>query len=238
MSRVMLITGSSRGIGASIARKAHTEGYEVILHGSKESQHLIDLSNELCARYITFDLSSESDIRASIQKLSRIDVLINSAGINISKPFPQLSMNDWQRIYDVNVLGLASVVRNSIEIMQNNQGLSRIVNIASVKGTYSAVGRIAYASSKSAVINMTTGLAKELAPNILVNCISPGFIKTDMTSSTWSERIKKQVDSILLGRMANPEEVADLVLFLSSEKNTYITGQNIKIDGGFGIKNE
>ena len=87
------------------------------------------------------------------------------------------------------------------------------------------------------MINITCGLAKELAPNILVNSVSPGFINTEMTASSWSERIEKQVNSILLQRMANPIEVAQVVLFLCSDRCTYITGQNINVDGGFSIKN-
>ena len=122
--------------------------------------------------------------------------------------------------------------------MKKSNLLSKIINIASVKGTYSAVGHLAYASSRAAVINLTTGLAKELAPNVLVNSVSPGFTSTDMTKNTWSKRIKKQVDSILLKRMATPDEIANVVLFLCSDKCSYITGQNISVDGGFGIKNE
>ena len=101
-----------------------------------------------------------------------------------------------------------------------------------------AVGHVAYASSKAALINLTAGLAKELAPNILVNSISPGFVNTDMTTKTWTKRIKKQVDSILLKRVAKPDEIANVILFLCGEKSSYITGQNIVVDGGFGIKNE
>ena len=94
------------------------------------------------------------------------------------------------------------------------------------------------ASSKAAVINLTTGLAKELAPRILVNAVAPGFTNTEMTKNTWSDRIKKQVNNILLKRMADPKEIAEVVLFLSSDMNQYITGQTINVDGGFSIKND
>ena len=107
-----------------------------------------------------------------------------------------------------------------------------------MKGTYSAVGHVAYASSKAALINLTTGLAKELSPNIIVNSVSPGFVNTDMTKKTYSNRIQKQIKSILLRRIAKSDEIANVVLFLCSDKCTYITGQNIIVDGGFGIKNE
>ena len=123
-------------------------------------------------------------------------------------------------------------------IIKKSQGFKKIINIASVKGTYSAVGYVAYASSKAAIINLTTGLAKEFAPDIMVNSVSPGFVDTEMTNRTWSKRIQKQVKSILLKRIATPDEIANVILFLCSDECTYINGQNIIVDGGFGIKNE
>jgi len=122
--------------------------------------------------------------------------------------------------------------------MKRSRHTCKITNISSIKGFYSSVGRVAYSSSKAAVINLTTGLAKELAPEILVNAVAPGFTSTEMTEDTWSERIKKQVDNILLKRMASPMEIAEVVLFLSGDKNKYITGQTINVDGGFSIKND
>ena len=123
-------------------------------------------------------------------------------------------------------------------IMKRSKYVGKVKNIASIKGLYSSVGRVAYASSKAAVINLTTGLAKELAPKILVNAVAPGFTSTEMTENTWSDRIKEQVGNILLQRMADPSEIAEVVLFLSSEASEYITGQTINVDGGFSIKND
>jgi 3-oxoacyl-[acyl-carrier protein] reductase len=145
---------------------------------------------------------------------------------------------DWKDIYDVNLFGLVNVTKNVLPLMDNFESIGKIVNISSIKGLYSSVGRVAYASSKAAVINLTTGLAKELAPKILVNAVAPGFVKTQMTSDTMSERIKKQLENILLKRTADPSEIADVVLFLISDKNRYITGQTINVDGGFSIKND
>ncbi|MBL7047427.1 MAG: SDR family oxidoreductase [Candidatus Marinimicrobia bacterium] len=238
LSKTILITGSSRGIGAAIARLAKNDGYEVILHGHNMSANLKLISQELDATHVVFDVNNEDEIQHALKKIRKIDVLVNSAGLNISKPFAGLTNSDWNSIYDTNVFGVVKVIRRVLPIMKKTTSLGRIINIASVKGTYSAVGRVAYASSKAAVINLTTGLAKELAPEVLVNCISPGFTDTEMTHGTWSDRIKQQVNSILLGRMATAEEIANVVLFLSSDRCTYITGQNINIDGGFGIKHD
>ncbi len=238
MSKKILITGSSRGIGAAIARLAKEKGYEVLLHGKTASSSLIGLAKELNSKYIIFDVTKEEDISEAISEIENIDVLINSAGVNISKPFENLTKKDWKVIYDINVFGLADVTRHVVPKMQSSRYLGKIINIASIKGLYSSVGRVAYASSKAAVINLTTGLAKELAPNILVNAVAPGFTITDMTENTWSDRVAKQVDSILLKRMASPREIAEVVMFLSSEESKYITGQTINVDGGFSIKDD
>lgn len=236
--KCILITGSSRGIGASIARLAKADGYEVILHGRTESTVLVDLAKEIHSKYVIFDVCKESEVEEVISKIDVIDVLVNSAGLNISKSFDNLTDDDWRSIFDINVFGLVNVTRHVVPIMRDSASLSRIINIASIKGLYSSVGRVAYASSKAAVINLTSGLAKELAPKILVNAVAPGFTNTEMTENTWSDRIKKQVSSILLERMADPVEIAKLVLFLSSDANSYITGQTINIDGGFSIKHD
>jgi len=238
MPKKILITGSSRGIGAAIARLAKEKGYDVLLHGKSPSPSLSSLARELDSSYITFDVSKEKDVRQALSEIECIDVLINSAGINISKSFKNLTNSDWKTIYDINVFGLANVTRHVVPIMKRSKYVGKVINIASIKGLYSSVGRVAYASSKAAVINLTTGLAKELAPKILVNAVAPGFTSTEMTESTWSDRIKEQVGNILLQRMADPSEIAEVVLFLSSEASEYITGQTINVDGGFSIKND
>ena len=238
MKNKILITGSSRGVGAAIARLAKEKGYEVLLHGRTHSSYLIELAKELDSKYLIFDISKEDEVRRALSKITQINVLVNSAGVNISKTFDDLSDTDWRTVYDVNLFGLVNVTRYVVPIMKRSKTTGKIINIASIKGLYASVGRVAYASSKAAVINLTTGLAKELAPGILVNAVAPGFTNTEMTNNTWSDRIKKQVSNILLKRMADPKEIAEVVLFLSSSANGYITGQTINVDGGFSIKND
>ena len=238
MKNKILITGSSRGVGAAIARLAKEKGYEVLLHGRTHSSYLIELAKELDSKYLIFDISKEDEVRRALSKITQINVLVNSAGVNISKTFDDLSDTDWRTVYDVNLFGLVNVTRYVVPIMKRSKTTGKIINIASIKGLYASVGRVAYASSKAAVINLTTGLAKELAPGILVNAVAPGFTNTEMTNNTWSDRIKKQVGNILLKRMADPKEIAEVVLFLSSGANEYITGQTINIDEGFSIKND
>jgi len=237
MNKRMLITGSSRGIGAAIARLAIENGYEVLLHGKSRSAQLLKLSKELKSKHVVFDVSNDKDVKRALSDIDCIDILVNSAGVNISKSFDSLTDKDWRGIYDINLFGLVNVTRHVLPIMKQSKHVGRIINIASIKGLYASVGRVAYASSKAAVINLTTGLAKELAPKILVNAVAPGFTNTEMTAGTWSDRIKKQVDNILLKRMADPIEIAEVVLFLSGSASDYITGQTINVDGGFSIKN-
>lgn len=232
----IFITGSSRGIGAAIAKLCAESGYDLILHGRSKTTELLSLANSLNADFVYFDITNEQEIKKEINKIQKINILINSAGINISKPFIDLNLKDWQSIYDVNVFGLISLIKYAHPILSKNK-LSKIINIGSIKGLHSSVGRAAYASSKAAVINLTSSLAKEFAPEIIVNSVSPGFTETSMTKNTWSKRIEDQVNSILLGRMADPKEIAEVVLFLCSDKCKYITGQNIIVDGGFSIKN-
>lgn len=238
MKRKILVTGSSRGIGLAIAKLAIRDGFDVILHGKSESKELIENSATLSSKYIVFDVSVENQVKSAVSEVSDLYALVNSAGVNISKSFLNLTDSDWKKIYDVNVFGLVNVVRHFSPIILSTSGIGKIINIASVKGYSSTVGRLGYASSKAAVMNITAGLAKELAPDILVNAVAPGFTMTGMTESTWGDRIKKQVDSILLRRMAYPEEIAETVLFLLSSKCSYTTGQTLFVDGGFSIKND
>lgn len=238
MKKKILVTGSSRGIGAAIAKLASRDGFEVILHGRCKSRELLELSSSLSCKYTIFDVSVEDQVKRAVSEVSDLYALVNSAGVNISKSFVDLTDIDWKKIYDVNVFGLVNVVRHFSPVILSTSGVGKIINIASVKGCNSSVGRLGYASSKAAVINITAGLAKELAPNILVNAVAPGFTFTEMTESTWGERIQKQVESILLGRMAYPEEIAETALFLLSSKCSYTTGQTLIVDGGFSIKND
>ena len=227
----ILITGSSRGIGAALARVCKQEGFEVILHGRSKSKDLLNLAKELNSQIIYFDVTNEIEMKNSLKQLKKLNILINCAGINISKPFNDLSKADWQSVYDVNVFGLVNVIKYTYPILKKNK-LSKIINISSIKGIHSSVGRAAYASSKASVINITSSLAKEFAPKIIVNCVSPGFIVSDMTSKL-PEKVKEQLTSrIPMARLGNGDDVSNCVAFLSSEASSYITGETIHVNGG------
>ncbi|MDP3986955.1 MAG: glucose 1-dehydrogenase [Nanoarchaeota archaeon] len=235
-NRTVLITGSSRGIGAATARLAKEHGADVILHGKTDSESLQNLSRELDSRYIFCDVSNELRVQEEVRKIGSIDVLVNNAGINPSKTFMELTSQDWRDILEVNVLGTVNFSKTVIPRMLEKQ-YGKIINVASVKGYSHVSGKPAYASSKAAVIRMTSSMAEEFAPYILVNAVAPGFTETEMTERTISPKIQNQINRIPLKRMAEPREIAEAILFLASDKANYITGQTICVDGGFSISN-
>lgn len=233
--KTILITGSSRGIGAATARLAKNYGADVILHGRTESEELKNLAKELNARYIFCDVKDEEAVKREVERIGPLEILVNNAGINPSKTFMQLTAEDWREILDVNVMGTVYFSQAVIPGMQERK-YGKIINIASIKGLQHTQAKPAYAASKAAVIRMTSSMAVELAPyNILVNAVAPGFTETEMTAATLSPSIKSQIDQIPLKRMAKPEEVAEAVLFLASDRARYITGQTLPVDGGYSI---
>ena len=234
LTGTILITGSSRGIGASVARLAHERGATVILHGKTASDELIQLAEELDSQYVCFDISDEKAVQEAIAGLATIDILVNNAGISISKPFLELTTEDWMKTLTTNVLGVATVSKAVIPGMLN-QKHGKIIHVSSIKGFPHTAGRAAFASSKAAILTMTASMAKELAPHILVTCVAPGFTETETTKKDWSERIYEQIEHSPLKRPAQPEEIAEAILFLASDKANYITGQTLVVDGGYSI---
>ncbi|OGG58850.1 hypothetical protein A2765_00515 [Candidatus Kaiserbacteria bacterium RIFCSPHIGHO2_01_FULL_56_24] len=233
-NKTMLITGSSRGIGAAVARLAKKNGAIVILHGKEDSKELAKLSKELKAEYVVFDVTDESAVQREISRLGGIDLLVNNAGISISKPFLELTSEDWLATFSTNVMGTVNVSKAVISgMLKRKRGV--IVNVSSIKGYPHTAGRAAFAASKAAVITLTASMAKEFAPHIRVNAVAPGFTETETTKEAWTERIYKQISSTPIGRAAKPEEIAEVILFLASDKTNYITGQTVIVDGGYSI---
>lgn len=234
-NKTILITGSSRGIGAATAKLAKEYGAEVILHGKTASNELTKLAKELNSKFAVFDVSDSRQVEKEIEKLGPIDVLINNAGINPSKTFLELTEQDWRDIFDVNLFGLVNVSRAVLKKMIKQKS-GKIINLASIKGYLSTSAKPAYAASKAAVMRITASMAEEFAPQgVLINAVAPGFVETGMTKSSLSPKIQAQIDKIPLKRMARPEEIAEVILFVASDKAMYITGQTIVVDGGYNI---
>lgn len=235
--KTILITGSSSGIGAATAKLAKEYGATVILHGKTESEDLKKLVKELNCEYIFCDVSDKSAVDEAMNKISKnfskIDILVNCAGIANKGKFLESTDDLWMEIYKVNVLGTVHFCQSVIPIMQKNK-YGKIVNIASVRAFPEGAGKPAYSASKAAIMNLTASMAKEFSPEITVNAVAPGFTETPITKN-WDEEVWSKVNNSLLGRIAKPQEIAEVILFLASDKASFIVGQTILADGGYTI---
>ena len=236
----IFITGSARGIGAATARVARQKGWLPLLHGHTESPHLKALASELETSYYVADVADATAIQQAIQRAhhdhKRLDALVNCAGIVKPKPFLDMSPEDWNEEYRVNVLGTVFACQAALALMQTQEQGGRIVNISSIRGMYPTTSErgTAYSMSKAAVISLTEALAKAYSPTIRVNAVAPGFTATDM-AQTWNDKVWTQAKSALLNRPAKPEEIAAAIMFLAGDDSAFITGQTLVVDGGYGL---
>ena len=234
-NKTVLVTGGTRGIGASIVSHFENLNAEVIATGANKDK--LKKSDHGRIKYCYLDLKNEksiSDFIEYINQLKKIDILINNAGFNKIDPIEQIKDEDWDNIYNINLYGPFVLTRAISKIMKKNK-YGRIINIASILGVISREKRAAYSATKSGLIGLTKATALDLAKyNILVNSISPGFIDTELTKNILGPKSMKELsNSIPLKRLGDPDEISKLVLFLTSDQNTYITGANIIIDGGY-----
>lgn len=221
MKKTVFITGASRGLGKSILDLLRQDDYEIIAPPRKD----LDLSNKK---------SIESFIRQNKDK--KIDIIINNAGINLPQWIQETTDENIQQTMQINLVAPIMLVRGLVTHMKNS-GWGRIVNISSAFSVVARGKQVLYTSSKHGLNGFTKALALELAQyNILVNSVSPGFTATELVLRNPAEKIAQIEKDIPLGRLAQPNEIAALVNYLISEKNTYITGTNIIIDGGFVCK--
>lgn len=239
--KVALITGGSRGIGKAIAIKFAKEGYNLVINYVSDKTDIKKLEDEF-EQYgsevllVKTDVSNFDDcenmVKQAIEKFGQIDVLVNNAGITKDNLLLRMSVEDFEKVIDINLKGTFNVTKNVVPYMMKKRN-GKIVNLASVVGISGNAGQCNYAASKSGIIGFTKSIAKELASrNILANCVAPGFIDTDMTS-VLNDNVKESINAqIPLKRMGSSEEVANTVYFLAGEENTYITGQVINVDGG------
>jgi 3-oxoacyl-[acyl-carrier protein] reductase len=240
--RTVLITGGTRGIGAAIADIFAQAGANVIITGtSNESlqKKVADLKTKATGSVSGWvaDLKKQESLDETcerIRSLNGLDVLVNNAGINRIHPIDEISTEDLDEISALNLRAPTILTRTAAPLMKQ-QRYGRILNIASIWSVITKPGRAMYTSSKFGLIGLTKASAVDLAPyNILVNALSPGFTMTDLTRSTLSEEEQKKIaQQVPMKRFAETVEMARVALFLCSDMNTYITGQNIVVDGGF-----
>ena len=233
--KIVFITGVSRGIGLELAKCFLNDGYFVIGTSRSEFNLSSSLGSENCL-HLPLDVTNRDQISSCIKKLKDEDivpnVLINNAGITKDQLFLRMKDEDWDDVIDSNLTSVFNMTKLFIKTMVKDRS-GKIINISSVAGLMGNPGQVNYSASKAGLGGFTRALAKEVAArNITVNCIAPGFIETDMTVHFKEKELENILNQIPANKMGNPQNIADLALFLASDKGEYITGQTISVDGG------
>lgn len=239
-----LITGASRGIGAAIATRLAKDGFRVLLNATQAHPRLVELQQHLKsqgfeAELAVFDVSSSEAVNSAVKELIElfgpIHTLVNNAGISKDSLLMRLKDEDLDQLLNVNLKGALYCARAVSQSMMKARA-GTIIQISSVVGEMGNAGQVAYSSSKAALIGMTKSIAKELATRgIRCNAVTPGFIQTDMTEALTETQKAAILQGIPLGSLGSPEDVAECVSFLASDRSRYITGQVIGVNGGLYI---
>lgn len=238
----IVITGSSRGIGLAILELFAQEGADIAACSNKQSDTVLLKYKEIATKnnvQITpyfFDMSNEDEVKEGLKELKTampvIDVLVNNAGISHIAPFMMSKMEDLHRVFQINYFSQMVLTQGLLGCLKKAKGAS-IVNMTSIAGLDGGIGVTAYGSSKAAIALTTKVLAQELAFfKIRVNGVAPGMVETDMAISIGEKAAENTSNSAALKRLAKPEEIAQMVVFLASEEASYITGQIVRVDGG------
>ena len=238
--KVCVITGSSRGIGAGIARGYAKEGARVVLTYLEQETKAIDLASELEAGLcLRLDVRSRESIRAAFEKVANkygnIDVLANNAGINRTNDFDKQTDEEWDEVMDVNLTG---VFRCCQEVLPSIVDSGRIINIGSLSGEYGGPRTPSYAAAKKGLTALTHNVARFLAPrNICVNTLSPGIVASELTEKTMSSEVRETALSLmLLKRFAGYNEMVGAAVFLASDESSYMTAQTLSVNGGAWVR--
>ena len=230
--RRALVTGGTRGIGAAVAQRLAEEGAEVAVTGTRTDGS----APAAGIRYLPVDFVDERATTAFASSLhdERVDILVNCAGINAVSPFADISTDDFDRVHRVNLRTPLLLCRAVLPGMRA-RGWGRIVNVTSVFGHVSHTGRASYSASKFGLDGLTAALAAEVAGDgVLANCVAPGFVDTELTRRVLGEAgMQEMATRIPIGRLARPEEIARFIVWVAGPENSYLSGQNLVIDGGF-----
>ena len=235
-NKIAIVTGGSKGIGASIVKELANNNYTVILNYNNSEEEARKIAQEYNNVFIfKADVSNYEEVKNlvdfTIEKFKKIDLLVNNAGIDLIKTFNETSNEEFKKIIETNLFSVFFLSREVSKYMINQKS-GNIINISSVWGSVGASCEVAYSISKGGINSLTKALAKELGPsNIRVNAIEPGIIDTDMNRSLSQDDINCIISDIPLERIGKPEDISTCISFL--ENNTYITGQIIRIDGGW-----
>lgn len=239
---VALVTGGSRGIGKATILEFAKAGVNVVVNYNKHAMLAEAVKDEILNKYdvevmcIKADISREEEVEEMVNQIidrfGKIDILVNNAGICHDSLFMDKSVNNFKKILDVNLIGTYLCSKYVGRVMLD-RGSGKIINIASTNAidTYYPES-CDYDASKAGVISLTHNMAREFAPHILVNCICPGWVKTEMSEGLSYEQIEEEKEKILVKRFADPSEIAKVVVFLASSKASYINDAIIRVDGG------
>ncbi len=234
--RVALVTGASRGIGAAIASRLASDG-SYVFGTATSHEGVARINDELGENGTGIELRVEApdSVAAAFEQITRehtVSILVNNAGITKDNLFLRMSDDDWFEVINTNLVSLHRICKPFLRSMMRERW-GRIINVGSVVGRMGNPGQANYAAAKAGIEGFTRSLAQELGSRgITVNCVSPGFIDTDMTAELPEKAIEQLVSRIPLGRVGAPNEVADVVAFLAGDESSYITGQTIAVNGG------
>ncbi len=238
--KVAFVTGSTRGIGLAIAKSLHAAGAKVAITG-RDATKAQEVAASLGAGTVGVgcEISDAAQVAGAIaaveQALGPIDILVNNAGLTRDNILLRLSEADWDAVLDANLKGAFLTMRAVTKGMMKRRS-GRIINITSIVGIIGNKGQANYAASKAGLIGLTKSAAKEYASRgILINCVAPGFIDTDMTAALPEDARKVLLEQIALGRLGSPDDIANTVLYLASDLAGYVTGQVLVVDGGMVI---
>ncbi len=242
--RVVLVTGSSRGIGRSIAVGFARCGANVVIN-YRSNEEEAEVIEEIISSYadcmcIKADVSKERDVKRMIDtiidKYGHIDIVVNNAGIAIDNDFEDHNIKDWQETLNTNLIGVFLVSKYAGSHMVDNK-YGKIINMTSTNGIDTIYPySVDYDASKAGLINLTKNLAIQFAPYVNVNAVAPGWVDTGMNDDLPKSYLQEEKEKTLLKRFAEPEEIADVVLFLASDKARFIDGEVIRVDGGLKLQ--
>lgn len=234
--KVAVITGSSRGIGAAIAKGYAQEGCKVVVTYVHQKEKAEEVARSIGAELVLkMDVRNREEIKAvykkTVEKYGKIDILVNNAGINKTNDFDKQTDEEWQAVIDVNLTG---VFKCSQEIVPYISDFGRIINIGSLSGEYGGPRTPCYAAAKMGVMALTHNMARFFAPrNICVNCLSPGVVASELTEKTMSPEVKETALSLMLiKRFARYDEMVGAAIFLGSDESSYMTAQTMSVNGG------